>query len=144
MAVPIPNTFTAGTTARAAEVNANFTAIANKFNNNIDINDVASSLENAFLKLATAADRKIAWGTVSTPAFDGTNGSRASGSFAHGLGATPVTVQFTGAVLQLQGGSGNYPIWVGVESLSSSTVGWVAQAWGTTIQASSFRWLAIA
>ena len=61
MAATVPNTFVAGTTAHASEVNANFPALANKFNNAIDINDISTTLENTWLKLGTPASRSCSW-----------------------------------------------------------------------------------
>lgn len=50
------------------------------------VTDYAES-ENAHLKLATAADRKIKWGSSATSGFGGSN--RLSHTIAHGCPSTP-------------------------------------------------------
>lgn len=50
--------------------------------------DLATDALNTFLKLALGADRKVNMGTGVTPSFAGNPG--ANGSFAHGLGVTPM------------------------------------------------------
>lgn len=49
---------------------------------------LATDALNTFLKLLSAADRKVNMGTGVTPSFAGNPG--ANGSFAHGLGVTPM------------------------------------------------------
>lgn len=61
---------------------------------------LATDALEAFLKLDTAADRKIKWGSYSTGGFNGNN--RASFNIAHGLGVTP---QFWIAFAQYIGGA---------------------------------------
>lgn len=146
MAATVPNTFVAGTTAHASEVNANFTALANKFNNAIDINDISTTLENTWLKLGTPASRSIRWGTSNTGSF--ANGQITSGSVSHGLGATPVAVLLccgSIAVFSSPNGQTQSAVAMSWANPSSSTFGWVANIVdGFSNNGSNFFWAAIA
>ena len=54
--ITIGNTFTAGTTAVAAEVNANFSTIANEFNGSISNANIAAGAAIALSKLSLSSD----------------------------------------------------------------------------------------
>lgn len=93
-----PYTFAGGTTAVASQVNARIAAILAQLNGNVDATNLASGgvsksrlatdALNAFLKLNTVADKKVAWGLASM-AWTTTFGQV---TVTHGLGATPSLV----------------------------------------------------
>lgn len=99
----IPNSFSNGTTIDAAQVNADFSAVAGVVNGQIDATNIAAagvtkvklatdSLNN-FLKLATSADRKVAFGTAAISWAGGVDTSDLL-TVAHGLGAAPLFFVF--------------------------------------------------
>jgi hypothetical protein len=91
MPVPTdPFNFTNGTTADADQVDARFAALYATLAGGLDLTNLAVSLKNGLLKLATIADRKIAFGQV--PAFDWSGTDETVVVVTHGLGVTPVLV----------------------------------------------------
>jgi hypothetical protein len=144
--INIPYNFTTGQVADAEQVDANFAAIALTVNGNLGLDNLTTSAENTWLKLATVADRKIAWGSASTPSFGG--GKNQAGSVSHGLGATPVVVLLTGnaiSVFNSTVGNATSVVSLAYTSVGSSTFSWTATIVdGVSNNAGSFYWLAVA
>jgi hypothetical protein len=94
MAIPTdPYNFVPGTTADADQVDARFLPLYTELAGNLDLTNLSTPTKNGFLKLATVADRKVAFGSISTGGFGGN--TTLTGTINHGLGLTPVLVLLT-------------------------------------------------
>lgn len=89
--------FTPGTAIDSEQVDAELNQIVGLTSGNLDLTNVATALKNAFLKLAVAADRKIAFGLDANAPAGASWGisPETTGVIAHGLGATPSYVFLT-------------------------------------------------
>lgn len=147
MAVTLPYTLTNGQPNDATEVMANFNAIVAEVNGGLDLTNMDSSVGNSFLRLLTSANRKAAFGTFATSAFDAAaNMSRATGTFAHGLGSSPVIVLGTcGSIADsAHAGAENAPTFAPV-SWDATNVSYVCTlGGGTSNNSTDVYWFAIA
>lgn len=104
---------------------------------------LAASSRNAFLKLLTVADRKVAFGrTIANGLPVGNKDLRAT--ITHGLGAVPVMVQLTGDISSNSGFS--RPTAFSVESMSTTQIialGQNTEGLNNDVQP-AVNWLAIA
>lgn len=88
MPVPTdPYNFTAGEPASGDQVDARFAPLYAALNGALDSTNLAASVRNGYLKLATVADRKVAFGSGVITFSAAQN---AAAYVTHGLGATPV------------------------------------------------------
>jgi hypothetical protein len=144
--ISYPYNFTNGQVADAEQVDANFTAVKAVVDGNIDLSNLTTATENTWLKLGVAGNRRVSWGTGSTPSFGG--GKNQAGSVSHGLGATPVVVLLTGnaiAVFNSTVGNATSAIAMSYTSTSSSSFNWTATIVdGVSNNSGSFFWLVIA
>lgn len=88
----------------------------------IDDRELDPTNITSFLKLATVADRKVAFGVFNSGSFSNT--AKKTGTTAHGLAVVPVLVLMTAGAIATQ-------------TPSSSAV---AASWDGTIDATSFGW----
>lgn len=139
---------TPNTPENVADVQAMLDQLKNHLNGSIGAVNVDTTLLNKFLKLAVAADVKVAFGKIATPpAFAG--GNQAGVNVTHGLGATPQLVLATaGYVAGIDNSSGvNQPVIAAVDSAGGTTFTLrLALANGATAAVGSgpVYWLAIA
>lgn len=148
-----PYTATPGATIAAAEINARIAAILAQVNGNLDAANVkdasvtkaklASDALQAFLQLATVGTRKVAFGSVATPAFGGTN--RASGTITHGLGVAPVAVMMiAGTIATFGGEAADSPVTVSWFTPTTTQISYEARiASGQSNNATTIYWIAI-
>ncbi len=153
--MPVPSdpfTFTNGTIADGGQVNSRFSPLYAALNNALDVTNLTTTTENTWLKLAANADRKVAFGSYTDSDWGGGQ-YVANRTLPHGLGVTPVAAFMVGGTVLNSGNSGGiWPVTVGVQSLNSTNIIYIAavsagpsgpgaQVSGTG--GATYRWLAI-
>lgn len=149
--ISYPNTLTNGLTEPndADEVMANFDAITDEVNGNLEPSNMDSTLLDYFLKLHTAADIIVKWGTGASGVLNsGTPYSAYQEVVTHGMGRQPSKVWIipttTPAVTEQDGsGSGSLvPTWaITAKSSSSFTVLFTVP--GVSNNSVGFDWVAL-
>ncbi len=84
---------------------------------------ITTTKANTWLKLQTAADKKLAFGTSATGGFGG--GALVSGSIAHGLGVDPAVVDLQGGTIATFGGT-TVPVALGCSGHDDTWIYWIA------------------
>lgn len=105
----------------------------------------SGSGSSPFLKLATAADKKIAFGAVTAASFGGAN--MVSGSFAHGLGSTPtIGIGMASPVASQANGGNPVPVICSFSGYDATNVNYQLRVGdgGNSNFAANIIWLAIA
>jgi hypothetical protein len=143
MAIPTdPYNFVPGTTADADQVDARFLPLYTELAGNIDLTNLSTPTKNGFLKLATVADRKVAFGSLATAGWGG--GTTFTGGVTHALGVTPAVVLLTAGDIATFAGS-NSAVAASAASLTSTTFAFrlsTANNSGTNL-GTNLYWLAI-
>jgi hypothetical protein len=111
----------------------------------VTIAKLATAVLNNFLKLATSADRKLAFGTGTSPAFDSTSGrSKVASTISHGLGLTPVFAVVVPGGIAVSEAAGQYAPGSAVTALSTTLITYLLTAPGTSNNSVTYWWAAIA
>ena len=98
------------------------TAILNLVNGNLDLANLSTSGKNALLQLASAADRRISFGSAALGSFSA--GTHLENSIAHGLGRTPVFVM--GIANKVTTAAGDSAVAVSLTTFDGTNVGFRA------------------
>jgi hypothetical protein len=81
--------FVTGTTIDSEQVDAEFNQILAVLNGSIDPANLSAASKNTFLKLASAADRKVVWGTSDNSGASWGLTADRDFNIAHGQGVAP-------------------------------------------------------
>jgi hypothetical protein len=141
--------FVSGTVIDSEQVDAELNQILAVLNGGIDsanvtdgslaLADLATATKNSFLKLATVADKKIAFGSYFEPAgWSGTD--HRTDSISHGLGSTPSVVLLTAGAID-----GTTPTVVSLTGKAASTFSYYVASADGSVHATGtiIDWIAI-
>lgn len=147
MTVPTdPYNFTNGTTADGDQVDARFAPLYAILNGALAADNLGGALLNKWLKLASAVDRKVAFGAFF--ASTGLGGDRAAYNIPHGMGLVPVFAVVSSSWIPGAGTSTGLDeaVTFGVTGLDATNIGVLAQMTSgatATIGPRNAYWVAI-